>query len=77
MSRLVVGFGLAVVAGMGTGEAAEPETAWRPGQPQVRFRQGDQLRVVQKASPELAPRRQVAGKRSPPSHFPMNDRRSP
>ena len=45
MKHLVVALGLTAIAGMGTGAAAEPETAWRPGQPESCFHQGDQLRA--------------------------------
>jgi len=43
MKRLLLSIGLAVIAGIGVAAAAEPETAWRPGQPQACLKNGDGL----------------------------------
>ena len=43
MKRLLLSIGLATIAGMGIGAAAEPETAWRPGYPQACFKNGEGL----------------------------------
>jgi len=43
MKRLLLSIGLAVIAGIGVAAAAEPETAWRPGQPRACLKNGDGL----------------------------------
>ena len=43
MKRLLLSIGLAIIAGMGMGAAAEPKTAWRAGHPQASFKNGEAL----------------------------------
>jgi hypothetical protein len=43
MKRLLFSIGLAIITGTSIGAAAEPGTAWRPGQPQACFKNGEAL----------------------------------